>query len=96
MSLNKKNVAVVGCGNWGKNIVRSLGEMGRLAAISDHHPDNSHVRDFSEKFSCPFLSFEDILAMPNCEGVVIATPTATHYELASAALKATCARNRSK
>ncbi|MAP25153.1 MAG: hypothetical protein CMM87_06455 [Rickettsiales bacterium] len=88
MSANRKNVAVVGCGNWGKNIVRSLGEMGQLAAISDPNPHNPHAKSYAEKFSCPLLSFEDVLALPSCQGVVIATPTATHFELASAALKA--------
>lgn len=88
MSIPKKNIAVVGCGNWGKNIVRSLGEMGRLAAICDDRTNNTHALEFAEKFHCPHLSFDEILNDSTCEGVVIATPTATHFNLAQAALKA--------
>ena len=31
-------VAVIGCGYWGKNLVRNFAELGALAAISDTGP----------------------------------------------------------
>ena len=31
----KKNIAVVGCGHWGKNLVRNFYELGVLASICD-------------------------------------------------------------
>ena len=31
----KKNIAVVGCGHWGKNLVRNFAELGVLGAVCD-------------------------------------------------------------
>ena len=31
----KKNIAVVGCGHWGKNLVRNFADLGSLAAVCD-------------------------------------------------------------
>ena len=31
----KKNIAVVGCGHWGKNLVRNFAELGALVAVCD-------------------------------------------------------------
>ena len=31
----KKNIAVVGCGHWGKNLVRNFAELGALTAVCD-------------------------------------------------------------
>jgi UDP-2-acetamido-3-amino-2,3-dideoxy-glucuronate N-acetyltransferase len=31
----KKNIAVVGCGYWGKNLVRNFSELGALYSVSD-------------------------------------------------------------
>ena len=31
----KKNIAVIGCGDWGKNLVRNFAELGALAAVCD-------------------------------------------------------------
>jgi len=41
----KKNIAVIGCGHWGKNLVRNFYELGALGAICD--PD----KELADKFS---------------------------------------------
>ena len=38
----KKNIAVVGCGHWGKNLVRNFSELGALFSICD---PNSEIAD---------------------------------------------------
>ena len=83
-----KQIALVGCGNWGKNIARSLGELGALAALCEDRDQCAQTQDLSAQFSAPILSFEAILADPKITGVAIATPTATHYSLARACLEA--------
>ena len=33
--IKELNIALIGCGNWGKNIARNLYEMGSLACVYD-------------------------------------------------------------
>ena len=79
-------IAVLGCGYWGKNIVRSFDELGALAAISD--PDTRTASEISEKFGVSALPFQEILDDPSIQGVVIAAPAEQHYTLAMTALRA--------
>lgn len=79
-------VAVVGCGNWGKNLVRNFYELGFLAAVCDVNKDLLA----KVKKQYPPLpttsSLEEILASPEIHAVVISTPSHTHYRIAKAAL----------
>ena len=73
-------VAVVGCGHWGKNLVRNFHELGALAAISD--TDWPRATALARERDVPALSFADILMNPGVDGVVLATPAETHGSLA--------------
>ena len=75
----KKNIAVVGCGHWGKNLVRNFHELGALYAICD--PNSSIADLFSSKYDVANLSFEEILEDPLIEGVVLAVPAPLHAEM---------------
>jgi len=33
----KKNIAIVGCGYWGKNLIRNFDSLGALATICDNN-----------------------------------------------------------
>ena len=68
----KKNIAVVGCGHWGKNLVRNFSELGALWSICD--PDNLVVRRFAEKYQVKNNSFNEIINDQNIEGVVKINP----------------------
>jgi len=79
-------VAIIGTGYWGKNLVRNFHELGALRAICDTdpatlagcaagYPDVPQLKDVSH-----------VLRDPKIQAVVIATPAATHYALARAAL----------
>lgn len=72
-------VAVIGCGHWGKNLVRNFHELGALAAISD--TDWPRATVLARECDVPALSF-DILVNPTVDGVVLATPAETHGSLA--------------
>jgi predicted dehydrogenase len=55
--MNKKiKIALIGCGNWGKNIARNLIEMGSLACIYD--PESSQANEFINKYKrCGYSVF---------------------------------------
>jgi predicted dehydrogenase len=83
-------VGVVGYGYWGPNLVRNFFEVqdARVAAISDRcrrRLDTGARRYPSVKTT---TDFRELLRDPAVDAVVIATPVDTHYELASAALRA--------
>ncbi|MDD5680949.1 MAG: Gfo/Idh/MocA family oxidoreductase [Candidatus Omnitrophica bacterium] len=81
-------VGMVGLGYWGKNILRNLYEMEVLHMACDSDPQTieSRKKEFPDVNYTPY--FENIIADPEINAVVIATPAATHYELVSQALNA--------
>ena len=83
-----KNIAVVGTGYWGKNLVRNFYNLGALHTICDVEPDA--VNRFIQKYEGlnGTTSFTDVLAEPAIQGVAISTPAATHATLAREALLA--------
>ncbi|AWM87487.1 Gfo/Idh/MocA family oxidoreductase [Microvirga sp. 17 mud 1-3] len=79
-------VAVVGCGYWGKNLVRNFAEIGALEALVDAHQPT--VEALIAKHGGRSLDFEAALADPGIDAVAIAAPAALHYRLAKQALEA--------
>lgn len=76
----KKNIAVIGCGHWGKNLVRNFAELGSLAAVCD--PNDQLAQFYSEEYSVGNLSFTAILNSLAIEGVVLAVPAPLHASMA--------------
>jgi len=79
-------VAVVGCGYWGKNLVRNFAELGALEALVDAHQPT--VEALIAKHGGRSLSFEEALVDKNVHALAIAAPAALHYSLAKRALEA--------
>ena len=79
-------IAQVGCGYWGKNLVRNFAQIGALGAIVD--PYQPTAEKMSAEFEVPALSFDQVLADPDISGVAFATPAETHADGAVAALMA--------
>ena len=78
---------VIGCGYWGKNLVRNFFQLGSLAAVCD--VDEARLEQAAKTYSVAAVSqVEDLLAMPEIHAVVIAAPAARHFELAQKALRA--------
>jgi len=84
----KPKVAIVGCGTWGRNLVRNFYNLEALScvcdlderninAIKDNYPDVKFTNDFNE-----------VLQNPEISGVIIATPSHTHYKMVKTALDA--------
>jgi len=84
---SQRHVGVVGCGYWGKNLVRNFHEIGSLKVICDVDP--MRLEPLSRKYGVPACSsYEEMISRPDLDGIVIAAPAAQHYELAKKALQA--------
>ena len=79
------NIALIGCGNWGKNIARNLHQMGVLACIYDLNTELSEKLSYD--YSLPTLELNKIFKDQNINAIVIASPAKTHKDLATEALK---------
>src|SRR5438067_12069238 len=82
------NVAVVGVGYWGKNLVRNFYELGALTLLCDERGsvESSCKNDYENVRFC--RDFRAVLADPSIDAVALATPAVTHYEMTKAALEA--------
>lgn len=80
-------VAVVGCGYWGKNLVRNFAGLQSLQMVCDVTPSGQKTA----RELCPTANvvadFDAVLAS-SVSGVVLATPAETHHGLARRALLA--------
>src|SRR5512135_3581820 len=88
MTSSSADVAVVGCGYWGKNLVRNFFELGALRTVCD---GNALVEaNFRKKY--PQLSFcrdyAEVLSDESVHAVVLATPAASHFDMAKRAIRA--------
>jgi UDP-2-acetamido-3-amino-2,3-dideoxy-glucuronate N-acetyltransferase len=80
----KKNIAVIGCGHWGKNLVRNFSELGVLSSICD--PNTEIVEQYSKQFNVKKFSITEIINDPNIKGVVLAVPAHLHASMAIEAM----------
>jgi predicted dehydrogenase len=84
------NVGLVGLGYWGPNLLRALFELPdvEVSYICDLDPER--LDRFGRRYPSarPTRDFENLLADPRVDAVVIATPVFTHFELATRALQA--------
>lgn len=86
MSALAKNIAVIGCGYWGQNIVRSAHDAGVLYAVSD--ADAARTAAFAEKYGVKGMDYDAALADPAIAGVMLAVPAQLHAPLALKAFAA--------
>jgi UDP-2-acetamido-3-amino-2,3-dideoxy-glucuronate N-acetyltransferase len=86
--LRDVRVAVVGCGYWGKNLVRNFYELGALELVCDLNEEV--IQKVREKYPQVKTTneFSFVLKSNDVDAVVIATPASTHYTLAREALNA--------
>ena len=81
------SVAVVGCGAWGKNLVRNFHQLGALAMVCDVTATGRAVAAQIAPDVEVVSSVEQVLST-EIAGIVIATPAETHFDLAKRALEA--------
>ncbi len=81
------NVAVIGCGYWGKNLVRNFQQLGALAMVADVTEAGRNAA-VAVAGGAPIVADVDEALRSDVAGVVISTPAETHFELAQRALEA--------
>jgi UDP-2-acetamido-3-amino-2,3-dideoxy-glucuronate N-acetyltransferase len=88
MKNNQPNIAVIGSGYWGKNLVRNYHQIGALKLICDKNETvlSSFLEQYPGVETC--IALNDALSRQDIQGIVIATPAETHYTLAREALLA--------
>jgi predicted dehydrogenase len=87
MITTKLNVAVIGCGYWGKNLVRNFNQLGALSMVCDTTPAGQATAADLASQSEIVSDVQQVLET-EVPGVVIATPAETHYDLVKQALLA--------
>jgi predicted dehydrogenase len=75
-----KRIAVLGCGYWGANHIRTLNALGVLAGVSDANPDRAD--GFAAEYDVPAIAPEHLASHPDIDGVVVALPPQFHAETA--------------
>lgn len=78
--------AVVGCGGWGRNLVRNFAELGALEAIVEPNPETAQT--LADQHGGRIMELDAALGDPDIDAVVIAAPAVHHYTLAKQALEA--------
>ena len=87
MSEQQVKVAVVGCGYWGKNLVRNFHELGSLQTICD--ADGERAAEMGARHQVAGTSdFDSVLEDPVINAVALAVPAVRHYEFAKKAMLA--------
>ena len=81
-------IALVGCGYWGKNLCRNFHALSALSAVVDA-TENGHetARSIAPNVRVT-KSFDNILADDQIHGVALATPAETHADFAIQSMKA--------
>lgn len=82
----KKNIAVVGCGHWGKNLVRNFSDLGVLASICD--PNIELAKEYANKYKVNNCTYKEIINDEDISGVVLAVPAQLHASMAIEAMQA--------
>jgi predicted dehydrogenase len=84
------NIAVVGSGYWGPNLIRNIAMLpeARLHTICDLNPKalEQNTRRYPGVHTTP--DFDSVLKDPDVAGVILATPASKHADMAQAVLDA--------
>jgi len=86
-NLQMGQVAVVGCGYWGKNLARNFAQLDSLAMVCDATSTGQETARQIAPQAAVVADMQEVLAT-GIEGVVIATPAETHFDLTAQALEA--------
>jgi predicted dehydrogenase len=87
VSAKGSSIAVIGCGYWGKNLVRNFAQLGRLRLVCDV-TDSSRKTALEIAPEVPVVDDAAQVWQAPVAGIAIATPAETHYDLTRQALLA--------
>src|SRR5262245_15281655 len=74
--------AIIGLGRWGRSLVNSVqGKSDAIRFVAAHTRTRASAEDFCRDKGVPLVdSYEQILAAPNIDAVVLATPHTQHEQ----------------
>jgi len=83
-------VAQIGCGYWGKNLIRNFWNLEEAEVVAACDPNPRALKGMERQFPTAKLepSYDAVLANPKVDAVVLATPVSTHFPFARQALEA--------
>ena len=80
------NIGVIGVGGWGKNHLRVLNELNCLKAICDINSDN--LNEYISRYKISgYTNIDEMIKNEKLDGIIICTPTSTHFDVASKIVK---------
>jgi predicted dehydrogenase len=82
----KPRIAVLGCGYWGSNHIRTLKALGALHAVSDMNAPRAE--GFAAEQDCLAIAPDDLFARDDIDALVLALPPQYHAEYAIRAVEA--------
>lgn len=77
----EQKIAVIGCGVWGRNIVRNFYNLGVLDTVCDI--DEENLKKVSQEYTKVKITkdYNEIINNPEITGVAVVTPSHMHYRL---------------
>lgn len=86
--MKHQKIAVIGCGVWGRNIVRNFYNLNVLEIVCDL--DESNLAKVREQYPGVKTTkdFNEIINNPEITAVAVVTPSHTHYKVVKAMLEA--------
>ena len=86
--MKQQRIAVIGCGVWGRNIVRNFYNLNVLEIVCDL--DESNLEKVREQYPGVKTTndFNEIINNPEITAVAVVTPRHTHYKVVKAMLEA--------
>ena len=82
----KPRIAVLGCGYWGSNHIRTLKSLGALHAVSDANP--ARAEGFASEQDCLAIEPDALFECDDIDAIVMALPPQFHARLAIRAVEA--------
>ncbi|MFC5386126.1 Gfo/Idh/MocA family protein [Aquamicrobium segne] len=82
----KPRIAVLGCGYWGSNHIRTLKALGALYAVSD--VDHARAEAFAREQECRALTMDALFECAKVDAIVMALPPQFHAQTAIRAVEA--------
>lgn len=86
--MKHQKIAVIGCGVWGRNIVRNFYNLNVLDIVCDL--DESNLEKVREQYPGVKTTkdFNEVISNPEITAVAVVTPSHTHYKVVKAMLEA--------
>jgi len=84
------NIAIVGLGYWGPNLIRNFLSTEGVEKVLCFDAQGDRLKKIVKRFSIvePVATYDDLLKRNDVDAIVLATPVSTHFELGIKALEA--------